>query len=67
MNEVYRHKKRDSRYTIVGDAEFQLSGEGPIIDGDSVVVYRSQETGKIYVRLRSEFHDGRFEKLWPRK
>jgi hypothetical protein len=64
-DEVYEHKKRGSRYLIVGEAEFQLSSDAPIKDGEVVVVYRSYMTGELYARRKSEFHDGRFEKIWP--
>jgi hypothetical protein len=58
----YRHKARQSTYRIVGAADVQSSTR-PLVDGDSVVLYQSNETQSYHVRLPTEFLDGRFELL----
>lgn len=55
-----KHLKRGTTYDIIGTAEIQTSGD-PIKEGDAVTVYRSHETGKLWVRPLHEFYDGRFE------
>lgn len=56
-----RHRKRGSDYEVVfPQAEVQTST--PIREGDVVSVY-VEETGKAWVRLKTEFDDGRFEGL----
>lgn len=57
----WRHKKRGTTYTMIGDAEAQAS-TGAINDGDIVVVYRGDD-GKLWIRRKSEFMDGRFEEI----
>ena len=57
----YRHLKRGSTYTVLGDGEAQVSGE-PIVDGDIVRIYVAED-GKFNVRKSSEFLDGRFEEI----
>lgn len=68
-----RHKKRGTTYEILGEAEAQISNpdtyEGDLTgpgarylrEGDSLVVYRCIETGKLWLRYPDEFADGRFE------
>jgi len=56
---VWRHKKRGSTYTIVGEAELQA--EEPLSEGHILTIYRCRETGKLWARNAPEFHDGRFE------
>ena len=56
---VYQHKKRGTRYTIIGEASVQVSGE-PLRDGDEATVYRIIVSGDLCVRRTTEFHDGRF-------
>lgn len=58
---VYKHKKRGTSYTIVGDARVQC--ETPLQDDETVYVYRDVKDGTMSVRRPSEFHDGRFEEL----
>jgi len=60
-SDVWRHKKRGSTYTVVGLAEVQA--DEPLTDYEVVTVYRCRETGRLWVRRKSEFEDGRFEPL----
>lgn len=62
MGELYKHKKRGGSCVIVGEAEVQAAE--PLTDYEVVVVYRGLD-GKLWVRRRSEFFDGRFEKITP--
>ena len=57
--DVWRHKKRGSTYKIVGEA--QVQAETPLTDYECVTVYRCLQSGELWVRRNSEFHDGRFE------
>jgi hypothetical protein len=57
---IWRHKKRGTHYEIVSAGSISLSGT-PLLDGDSVVIYRCKEDGRYWVRPTEEFHDGRFE------
>lgn len=57
----WRHKKRGTSYTEVGLA--QIQAEEPLTDYEVVVVYRGDD-GQLWVRRKSEFHDGRFEPIW---
>lgn len=59
--ERVRHKKRGTTYTIVGNAELQLSFDD-LCDGSEMIVYRGDD-GKLWVRNANEFWDGRFERL----
>ena len=71
----WRHNKRDFTYEVIFDrASMQCSTADQIAPGlgnkiedyfeeDHFIVYRSDVTGHIYVRPRSEFLDGRFERL----
>jgi hypothetical protein len=58
-----RHKKRGTTYEVLGEAEVQLSTFQTygIKEGDKLIVYRSEADGKLWLRLASEFTDGRFE------
>lgn len=50
------------QYTRQGEwALLQIETEVKL--GDVVAIYRSTEDGSLWVRLRSEFEDGRFEVL----
>lgn len=57
----YRHLKRGSTYTVLGDGTAQVAGE-PIVDGDIVRIYVDKD-GEFHVRKSSEFLDGRFEEI----
>lgn len=58
----YRHLKRGTTYTVLGDATLQISTFPPD-EGDTLRVYRSDEDGKLWVRSATEFLDGRFEEI----
>lgn len=57
----YEHVKRKTRYTVVSYLA-SVQSSIPIQEGDEVVVYRDDESGKTYVRPISEFYDGRFRR-----
>ncbi len=56
---VWQHVKRGSLYVEIGTATVQLSGEIPITEGETLVIYRG-EAGALWARRTSEFRDGRF-------
>jgi len=56
--ERYRHKKRGTCYTLIGEGR----GQGIIGDEDQVTIYRGDD-GAFWVRRSFEFHDGRFEQI----
>jgi hypothetical protein len=57
----WRHRVRGSTYQEIGRAEVQASRV--VVEGDTVVVYRSVDDGKLWARPPDEFDDGRFEAL----
>jgi hypothetical protein len=57
----YRHIKRGSTYTVVGEARIQ--SDEPLFDMSDVVIYRCDEHGGLWARPPAEFNDGRFEAL----
>lgn len=59
---LWKHKKRGTVYTQVGTAALQTSGDKPLQDGEEMVVYRAPD-GELWVRSKSEFMDGRFERF----
>lgn len=59
--ERYRHLKRGTTYRLVGQARVQT--DAPLADMDEVTVYRCEQTGDLWARRRSEFEDGRFERV----
>jgi hypothetical protein len=58
--EQWRHKKRGTTYSIVGDVRVQC--ETPLQDDEMVLLYQSTHDDSYGCRRHSEFHDGRFEK-----
>lgn len=72
-----RHLKRQSTYEVLGKAAFQVSTgvainrvgenfgkqERRVVDGDIVIVYKSEDDGKLYARFPDEFTHDRFEDL----
>jgi hypothetical protein len=58
----WRHLKRGTEYTVIETATAQ-SAE-PIREGERVEVYQSEYgMRELHVRRKTEFHDGRFERL----
>jgi len=57
---IFKHVKRGSDYRVDGLGTAQAADV--IRDGDCVVVYKSCD-GRIWVRKREEFLDGRFEEV----
>lgn len=53
----YRHKKRGGTYEVIS------VGEDENNRGKSLIVYRGEDDGKIWVRPADQFFDGRFEEL----
>lgn len=58
---LWKHKKRGTTYVLIGDAEVQA--EESLTEAEIVVVYKAQKDGRLWVRRKSEFYDGRFEAL----
>ena len=56
----YKHIKTGGIY-FVEDEHARIEAEG--MDGELQVVYRSAETGCVWIRPKSEFFDGRFERI----
>jgi len=67
MGEQWRHKKRGTVYEVVThDASLQFASAPEIeetCDDLTFTVYRSLDTGAMYVRPTEEFMDGRFERV----
>ncbi len=57
----FRHKKRGTVYSLIGEAELQASSD-LLCDGSEMVIYRGED-GKVWARQIDEFHDGRFEEI----
>lgn len=63
----FKHLKTGGIYRIITEGNEENSG-------DDVIVYRSEKDGSVWVRPKSEFFDGRFERVvglypeagWPR-
>lgn len=71
----WRHVKRGTVYVEIGRGKFQISkrpGGYPVtsdfgevlgaLDYEPVVIYQSVDDQQVWVRLVSEFEDGRFER-----
>jgi len=67
VGEKWRHKKRGTEYEIMADTASLQCAAAPEFEQrfeDSAwIVYRSVDTGAVYLRLALEFLDGRFEKV----
>ncbi|MBF0350920.1 MAG: hypothetical protein HQM11_07790 [SAR324 cluster bacterium] len=60
QQELYRHKKTDGIYEVICNAYIEATFDDT---HELVVVYRNTVTGERWVRLASEFNDGRFERI----
>ncbi len=58
----FRHKKRGTTYEVIGEAEIQISIR-TLEEGDIVIIYKDEKSGKLWARNRDEFFDGRFEEI----
>jgi len=61
MTRRVKHKKRGTTYRVIGEGSIQTGF--PLEDMDVVVVYQSEQDGRIWVRSAAEFTDGRFENM----
>lgn len=66
---LWRHKKRGTTYRILHGEKYAdctaSSATITQIDHEPFVVYQDVADGKVWVRPRSEFFDGRFEPVAP--
>jgi hypothetical protein len=60
---LWRHKKRGTTYTVIGQAQVRCSDADGLTDYELVTVYRGAD-GELWVRRKREFED-RFEALSP--
>jgi hypothetical protein len=71
---IYLHKKRGTKYVLLGFGKFQasnlyfkvfddvwLTDAFRSLDMIEVAIYRSLDDDELWVRPKSEFNDGRFE------
>lgn len=56
-----QHIKRGSTYRVIGRGNVQTAK--PLTDFDEVVIYQSEDDGRIWVRRAIEFNEGRFTLL----
>jgi hypothetical protein len=69
VGQQWRHKKRGHVYEIVAiDAMIQLSSIGDdevatVLEDEDWIIYRLGNGHRMFVRMREEFLDGRFEQL----
>ena len=54
IGEIYQHQKTGGLYEFMGMALLESTKE-------TVVIYRYLESQRVWVRLATEFFDGRFE------
>lgn len=60
----WRHKKRGSIYKVLThDAKIQNKEMEYLYPDKQWTVYENLSDGSVYVRMTSEFLDGRFEKV----
>lgn len=57
----WRHLKRGSTYTEIARGDLQSTH--PLLEGKTLVAYRSEHDGRVWFRPQAEFEDGRFERL----
>lgn len=53
-----RYRVRGTTYRVLGRATLQTGR--PAVDQADLVLYRSEDTGSLFVRPAGEFYDGRF-------
>lgn len=58
----WKHKARGTTYEEIGQATLQHSHSQPLRNGHQMIVYRGTD-GRLWVRWKQEFEDGRFEKV----
>jgi len=56
------HRKRKSKYLLIGGGSVQVSSGVPLEEGDEVAVYQDRQ-GRLWVRRYTEFEDGRFGEI----
>ena len=56
------HRKRKSKYMLIGSGSVQVSSGVPLAEGDQVAVYQDRQ-GRLWVRRYTEFEDGRFGEI----
>ena len=56
------HRKRKSKYLLIGGGSVQVSSGAPLEEGDEVAVYQDRQ-GRLWVRRYTEFEDGRFGEI----
>ena len=56
------HRKRKSKYMLIGVGGVQVSSGVPLAEGDEVAVYQDRQ-GRLWVRRYTEFEDGRFGEI----
>ena len=56
------HRKRKSKYLLIGSGSVQVSSGVPLEEGDEVAVYQDRQ-GRLWVRRYTEFEDGRFGEI----
>jgi len=56
----YHHLKRGTDYRLLVPGGIRLNFSGRLRDGDDMVLYQDLDTGRLSVRGREEFMDGRF-------
>ena len=64
-NSLWRHKKRGTTYEVLFEATLQMMNNQRHCDLDDArcIVYKSLEDGRYWVRLKTEFMDGRFTEI----
>lgn len=67
IGQKWKHKKRGTTYEIIADTATLQCAAAPefeqMFKDDAWIVYRSVDTGAVYVRPAPEFLDGRFERV----
>ena len=56
------HRKRKSKYLLIGGGSVQVSSGVPLEEGDEVAIYQDRQ-GWLWVRRYTEFEDGRFGEI----